>query len=248
MAPATLTAARGGRSEDEEAQPAQPAIDLEASHQENRAKMLAAMKEQEDRERAERKRRREAPEADMQAASQANRKFEATKQQEALVERLEVISSKFGYSGGDEFKQMAMADESHLEEKRELLVAKTKLIKEAEERARFEAEQAAVEASQAKAAAGFQDAIQRKQREAMEAELAKKRARPGVKLAVRRTTGAGAGAGDTAGACEDQAPAAAGAAEVPAGAPAAAGAAEPAPAGGGLGLGGYDSDGSSGSA
>lgn len=215
--------------------------DMEASHQEKRAKMLAAMREQEDRDRLERKRRREAPEADMQAAFQANAEYEAKKKAEELVDRIEVTSSKFGYSGGDEFKQMTMADEPHLEQERMLRVAKARSAKEQDEKASFEAEQLAVEEGkqQNKAAAGFQAAIQRQRREAEEAEKAKKRARTGVKLAVRkaggeeqRSTGAAAAAAEP--------PAAAKAAETASEAKVAA--VPPVAATGGLGLGNYDSD------
>lgn len=169
------------RDDGENKRPPPPDIDVEASHKEQRAKMMAAAKEQEEKERLERKRRREASEAD--SAATVNAELERKRKQEALVNQLEFTSGQaLGFN--DEFKQLSMADESHLEVARIAGAAKQLAAKEAEERARFEAEQAAAEVDRKQKAASFlQAAIEAKGKEA-----ARKQARPGVRLAVKKAS------------------------------------------------------------
>lgn len=206
-------------------------IDLESSHQQQRAKILQVVHEEERRKKEERRKRRELGEASQDAGALKVAESTMRTQQKQMVEHIEFTSEKFGFSGGDEFKQVAMADESHLEQQRLLQLGKDKERKQAEETARFEAEQAALE-EQRKHDPGIQAVIEKRRRAAEEAERAKKKPRPGVRLAVIKK--ACLEEGRSAQATSPQHPAA----------PAGAGAntAECANNALGLGLGGYASD------
>mmetsp|Transcript_21997 Transcript_21997/g.61541 ORF Transcript_21997/g.61541 Transcript_21997/m.61541 type:complete len:240 (+) Transcript_21997:136-855(+) len=208
-----------------------PDVNAEEAHRVAREKMMAVAAQEEAEERARRKRRREMKVSGLDVGAAKREEKEKKVQQEKAMEHLETINSKFGLFGGDEFKQVALADQPDKEEAEARKKANEKEAKDLAEAAAFQQEQAALEEARKQRATAFQEALQAK----AAAELAKKRGRPGVKLGVKK--GADGGSDQVAPEAEpvSVAPTIAIATE--------GGAAATVPEkAGGLGLGGYDSD------
>eukprot|EP00927_Polykrikos_kofoidii_P043740 TRINITY_DN37830_c0_g1_i1.p1 TRINITY_DN37830_c0_g1~~TRINITY_DN37830_c0_g1_i1.p1 ORF type:complete len:254 (+),score=76.81 TRINITY_DN37830_c0_g1_i1:104-763(+) len=163
-----------------------PEINAEAAHKRNREKLLEAMAEEDRKKKEDLRRRRERIEAGADSTNDAETVHQKKQEIQQRVEHLEITSSKFGFHGGDEFKQMAMADESHIEEAHRRQRAKAKEAMLAAEVASLEEEQSKLEEEQAHKTLKLQAVLEKRRREAEEHARAQKRARPGVKLAVKK--------------------------------------------------------------
>lgn len=224
-------------------------VDIEGSHKASREHMMQEVAKIE-AQRLEERRARQRKDAGFDyGAKQRDR--EKRKQDAAdAIDHLEVVSSKFTLNGGDEFKQMALADGADAEELERRRLAKSRKICEAAELAQIEAEAAALKLEQAEKAASLQAATAKKRKELEEAERLRKRSRPGVRIQLRNVGEGAPGAEAEAAAADIGATVESGSAD-PRPDPtsgvvvATSGGAIPAvanSASGGLGLGGYDSD------